>query len=344
MLIVFIFRGECNGRHGIFPASFVTILSDSSDDNATSLSAAVNSTSLSTATNSASLSTAMNSASNNNQIYENKYGYDCINSGITPYGRALFPFQAEYKNELSLKGGEIVNLIRHVDNNWIEGEVDGKKGIFPANFINIIVDCPKSEKLSESSDSACEADTSMFPPDTYGRVISDFYPQLEGDVRLKEGDTVTLIRKIDSNWYEVETDNGDSGVCPESYIEVIGSGPPSYSEVMGPLGTNPLFEINYTSSGHTKQTQSSRPLSFASSTSDSSFSSQNSANDRSASKETCKPLNNKVSENLMGLDSPLLTPETTFNNESSNSMYCNVGGDTSQGLDAFSSSYDSSPR
>lgn len=324
-MFFFFSRGECNGRHGTFPASFVTILQDSSAETSVTL------TSSSNPPNIAEL-----------PVYENN-GYDCINSGIAAYGRALYPFQAEYSNELNLKVGEIVNLIKYVDDNWIEGEVDGKTGIFPSNFINVIVDCPKPAKLSENSSAACEAE---FPPDTYGRVIFDFHPQLEGDVRFKEGDTVTLIRKIDKNWYEVETDNGESGVCPESYIEVIGSGPPSYSEVMGTLGGQNLSVIDNDSGfcDHAKNsTKSGRPLSFASSASDSSFSSQSSANEKSGSKNSTKFLDDKVAENLIGLESSFLSSETSFSDKSSDSNKA-FGVNTSQGVDSFNSTYNSTPR
>lgn len=327
---VFIFRGECNGRSGTFPAAFVTVLPDSV----------------------AEISTALcngKSQTNNSEtpLYDNKYGYDCINSGITAYGRALYPFQAESSNELSLKGGEIVNLIKYVDENWIEGEIDGKTGIFPANFINVIVDCPKPAKLCKS-DSACSSDISLFPSDTYGRVICDFQPEYEGDVRLKEGDTVTLIRQLDNNWYEVETDDGDCGICPKSYIEVIGSGPPSYTEVMSNISgyhSASFTDFDNSTSGHTtNSSKSSRPLSFTSSASDSSFSSQNSANEKSSSKKVEKLLNDKVTENLIGLDTSLFNSETVSNDKSSNSDYYNLERNASQEMDISCSTFDSSPR
>lgn len=224
----FSFRGECSGRRGIFPATFVTLISgDTAPQNVPPPAFEV----------------VNNSELQKTTEGDNHTGYDCVNSGIMPYGRTIYPFKAEYANELSFNSGEIVNLIRHIDSNWLEGEIDGKIGIFPANFVTIVVDCQNSkEDSAEGKENNNEIDMSLFPEDTYGRVIFDFYPQLEGDVRLKEGDTVTLIRKIDRQWFEVMTDNGDTGICPESYIEVIGSGPPSYNEVMGAVYDFPVTQ------------------------------------------------------------------------------------------------------
>lgn len=101
---------------------------------------------------------------------------------VESYGRTLFSFKAEYPNELSLKEGEIVHLIRHIDNEWIEGEVDGRVGIFPKSFVEIIVDCDlnMNEHNGEHNISISEE----FPPDSFGRVLYDFDGELEGDLRV----------------------------------------------------------------------------------------------------------------------------------------------------------------
>ena len=39
--------------------------------------------------------------------------------------------------ELSFNKGDIIKLTRTVDNNWLEGEVDGAKGIFPTSYIEV---------------------------------------------------------------------------------------------------------------------------------------------------------------------------------------------------------------
>ena len=69
---------------------------------------------------------------------------------ITPYAKTLYPFQAQLPTELSFGGDEIVTLIQHVDQDWIEGELDGKIGLFPATFVEIIVDCPYAYDTSSA--------------------------------------------------------------------------------------------------------------------------------------------------------------------------------------------------
>jgi hypothetical protein len=59
--------------------------------------------------------------------------------------RALFQFVAENDNELSLLPGDIVNVIGPADEQWIEGEMGNRRGIFPMTFVELCRDDGPSE-------------------------------------------------------------------------------------------------------------------------------------------------------------------------------------------------------
>ncbi|OUM64880.1 hypothetical protein PIROE2DRAFT_60358 [Piromyces sp. E2] len=51
--------------------------------------------------------------------------------------RANFDFTAEASNELSMKAGDIINVIKEIDEGWWQGEMadgSGRSGIFPQNY------------------------------------------------------------------------------------------------------------------------------------------------------------------------------------------------------------------
>lgn len=52
--------------------------------------------------------------------------------------RAKFNFQAQSGVELSLNKGELVALTRRVDDNWFEGRIANRKGIFPVSYVEVI--------------------------------------------------------------------------------------------------------------------------------------------------------------------------------------------------------------
>ena len=54
-----------------------------------------------------------------------------------PYGIALYDFSATHPDDLALKEGDIVQLVKKVNDDWLEGRIGNRQGIFPVNFIDI---------------------------------------------------------------------------------------------------------------------------------------------------------------------------------------------------------------
>ncbi|XP_067301461.1 SH3 domain-containing protein 19 [Pseudorasbora parva] len=53
-------------------------------------------------------------------------------------GRALYDFSPECEDELRLKAGDIVCDLEDMDAEWFVGEADGKRGIVPKNYIQVL--------------------------------------------------------------------------------------------------------------------------------------------------------------------------------------------------------------
>ncbi|XP_029637819.1 dynamin-binding protein isoform X2 [Octopus sinensis] len=217
--------GECRDKQGMFLTSCVEFLNTGLTGKTYS-NPPVTSTSLSKTT-AASFNLSRTSHTYNS---ENTRSYD---SSVTPYARTLYSFTAQASNELTFGANEIILLLCHVDSQWIKGELDGKTGIFPASYVDIIVDCPHLESdLSNMSSSQSNSDklpiTSTVDcqeEECYGLVKYDFKAETSGDLNLKEGDTITILQQVDQNWFLAKKEDNEIGHCPVNHIDVVGSEP-----------------------------------------------------------------------------------------------------------------------
>nr|XP_033804935.1 SH3 domain-containing kinase-binding protein 1 isoform X2 [Geotrypetes seraphini] len=62
------------------------------------------------------------------------------------YCKVLFPYEAQNEDELTIKEGEIITIVKKecLDVGWWFGEVNGRRGVFPDNFVKLLPpDCEK---------------------------------------------------------------------------------------------------------------------------------------------------------------------------------------------------------
>ncbi|CAH1795502.1 unnamed protein product [Owenia fusiformis] len=130
-----------------------------------------------------------------------------IGTEIRGKAKAIYTFNAQNPKELSFKRGDSIYLTRDIDGNWLEGEHHGRIGIFPKNYVEVLT------SIADAKAAAADAEGQ-------GRVKYNFNAQTNVELSLKKGDTVTLTRRLDENWYEGRCKN-QTGIFPTSYIDVI---------------------------------------------------------------------------------------------------------------------------
>eukprot|EP00123_Amoebidium_parasiticum_P017406 comp23838_c0_seq1/m.41612 comp23838_c0_seq1/g.41612 ORF comp23838_c0_seq1/g.41612 comp23838_c0_seq1/m.41612 type:complete len:359 (-) comp23838_c0_seq1:146-1222(-) len=55
--------------------------------------------------------------------------------GGKTYIRALYDFNAESAQELTFRKGDRLELVQQLDENWMEGSINGRTGIFPCSYV-----------------------------------------------------------------------------------------------------------------------------------------------------------------------------------------------------------------
>ena len=106
-------HGSLAGREGIFPRAFVKII-----ENQQRLSSG-------------------SSHGSTHSLTELK----SAEAKPVPMAEAMFDFPGQEDGDLSFKEGDRIELLSS-DNEWLRGKLNGKEGIFPATFVQILVPLP----------------------------------------------------------------------------------------------------------------------------------------------------------------------------------------------------------
>uniref|UniRef100_A0A4W3JA13 Sorbin and SH3 domain containing 2 n=1 Tax=Callorhinchus milii TaxID=7868 RepID=A0A4W3JA13_CALMI len=118
-------------------------------------------------------------------------------------------------SELPFKKGDIVYILRQIDQNWFEGEHHGAVGIFPISYVEKV---PPMEK----------AQPARPPPPAeireFGEAIAkyNFTADTNVELSLRKGERIKLVRRVDQNWYEGRIPGTNrQGIFPITYVDVL---------------------------------------------------------------------------------------------------------------------------
>ena len=294
--------GQCNGSVGQFPLCFCT---PTDPDATGVLPSPEKPPSINAPTQSSSPTWKRSSVRTGSYTLANTRSQDCsvIAYCSTLYEFRDRSSTTSELDLLSFGAGEIVHLISHLDEHWCYGELDGNCGAFPTSYVDIIVDCdvtvdepapPKSEteksaqpqfeamssepvqpkRESEPTNaittvpqtsSSRAANRSGIAGEMYGRLVCDFVAINVNEVDASEGETVTVLHRINDEWLEVRHDNGRVGLCPASFVELFGAEPEpeptTKPDVRTPPVVKPKLPVKPKSLTATK-TQSTSPSNF----------------------------------------------------------------------------------
>ncbi|KAE8619290.1 hypothetical protein XENTR_v10009713 [Xenopus tropicalis] len=163
-----------------------------------------------------------------------------------PLARAVvkFDFSAESPKELSLQRGTTVLILKKVDKNWMLGQQDGRRGLFPESYVRVLVPGEsvqpvephlsgvavydfKAESDAELSLSkvshgftptenatcvqAVAPNSTQAPAGTIYRVLYAYTPNNQDELHLIPGDTVTVSQRCDDGWFVGECPCGTVG-------------------------------------------------------------------------------------------------------------------------------------
>ncbi|XP_032235315.1 SH3 domain-containing kinase-binding protein 1 [Nematostella vectensis] len=128
--------------------------------------------------------------------------------------RVTFEYEAAEPDELSLQIDDIIEDIVDEDVGWARGDLNGKKGLFPVNFVDFI---ENNAELAKSAGKAVDTKDSIA-----GRkacVLFDYEAENADELSLVTGIEINVIREVEDGWWEGTVD-GRKGVFPSNFVKL----------------------------------------------------------------------------------------------------------------------------
>lgn len=148
-----------------------------------------------------------------------------------------FDYQAQHDDELTISVGEVITNIRKEDGGWWEGQINGRRGLFPDNFVREIKKDMKKDLLSNkapekpmhdvSSGNALLSSETILRTNKRGerrrrrcQVAFSYLPQNDDELELKVGDIIEVVGEVEEGWWEGVL-NGKTGMFPSNFIKEL---------------------------------------------------------------------------------------------------------------------------
>ncbi|KAM9180948.1 SH3 domain-containing kinase-binding protein 1 isoform 2-T2 [Dugong dugon] len=148
-----------------------------------------------------------------------------------------FDYQAQHDDELTISVGEIITNIRKEDGGWWEGQINGRRGLFPDNFVREIKKemkkDPLTSKAPEKPMHEVSSGNSLLSSETILRtnkrgerrrrrcqVAFSYLPQNDDELELKVGDIIEVVGEVEEGWWEGVL-NGKTGMFPSNFIKEL---------------------------------------------------------------------------------------------------------------------------
>ncbi|XP_005158370.1 SH3 domain-containing protein 21 isoform X3 [Danio rerio] len=131
----------------------------------------------------------------------------------------LLGFEATMPDELTVHVGDIVkNVSKAKEEGWLEGDLRGKRGMFPGNFVKevpvyLIGDSnrePRSIRKTKKTTVQTRKCEVVFP----------YVPTHEDELQLLVGETIEILREIEDGWW-MGKKNNQIGAFPSNFVKEI---------------------------------------------------------------------------------------------------------------------------
>ncbi|XP_069478726.1 SH3 domain-containing protein 21 isoform X1 [Ambystoma mexicanum] len=135
----------------------------------------------------------------------------------------LNDFLGTLDDELDIKTGDVVkNVKKHAEDGWMEGDLNGRRGIFPLQFVKEIPASLMGDGNKKYPRSIRKVKAKS--PQRWCKVEFSYMPENQDELELTAGETVEIIQEIEDGWW-LGKKGGRVGAFPSNFVQECTSPP-----------------------------------------------------------------------------------------------------------------------
>ncbi|KAK2488703.1 hypothetical protein MC885_019031 [Smutsia gigantea] len=148
--------------------------------------------------------------------------------------RALMGLSAQLDEELDFREGDVITIIGVPEPGWFEGELEGRRGIFPEGFVELLGPLRTvDESVSSARHSDCLMNGEIDAPaegrgpeegeeqqlGTYGIALYRFQALEPNELDFEVGDKIRILGTLEDGWLEGSL-KGRTGIFPYRFVKL----------------------------------------------------------------------------------------------------------------------------
>ncbi|NXH68007.1 DNMBP protein, partial [Hydrobates tethys] len=148
--------------------------------------------------------------------------------------QALMDLSAQLEEELDFREGDVINIVGVPEPGWFEGELRGRRGIFPEGFVELLTPLrAPGTSVDPEPTGTCDTNGTVEMPlkeeeeepgSTYGVALYQFQALESKELDFDVGDRIRIIGILEDGWLEGEL-RGKCGIFPHRFVRLETSEP-----------------------------------------------------------------------------------------------------------------------
>nr|XP_058910666.1 dynamin-binding protein isoform X2 [Kogia breviceps] len=148
--------------------------------------------------------------------------------------RALMGLSAQLDEELDFREGDVITIIGVPEPGWFEGELEGRRGIFPEGFVELLGplrtvdesvssgncdDCITNGEVDTNTGGERQPEEEGEQPGTYGIALYRFQALEPNELDFEVGDKIQILGTLEDGWLEGSL-KGRTGIFPYRFVKL----------------------------------------------------------------------------------------------------------------------------